>query len=132
MDLKDLTPKSNTVEVLLVHPSSGEELHNEDGTPMTITVYAQHSPEYKAVFYEMSDERLKTMSKDGKIELKTADMEKASLEALAKTTKDWNITFDGDQPELTVANAKAIYTEVFWIKEQLEVALANSLDFMKG
>lgn len=132
MDLRDLTPKSNTVEVLLVHPSSGEELHNEDGTPMTITLFAQHSPEYKTVFYEISDERLKTMSKDGKIELKTADMEKANLEVLAKTTKEWNITFDGEQPDLTVDKAAAIYKEVFWIKEQLEVALANSLDFMKG
>ena len=132
MDLKDLTPKSNTVEVILVHPQTGEELQNDDGTPMSITLYAQHSHEYKTVFYAMTDERLKVMSKGGKVELKSADIEKANLEALAKTTKECNITFDGKKPELTVANASEIYTEVFWIKDQLEVAVANLLDFTKG
>lgn len=132
MDLKELTPKSDTVEVTLLHPATMEELQNEDGTPMTITLYAQHSPEYKEVFHAMTDVRLKAMSKSGKTELKAADIEQANLEALCKTTKEWNITFDGKKPELTVANAEAIYKEVFWIKNQLEEGLANSLDFMNG
>jgi len=53
------------------------------------------------------------------------------LELLAKTTKEWNLTFDGEQPKFTVAKAKAIYSEVFWLREQIEEALNTSLDFMK-
>ena len=39
MDLMDLKPTSNTVEVTLKHPNTGVVLKNEDKTDMTIVVY---------------------------------------------------------------------------------------------
>jgi len=43
MDLMNLKPTSDTVEVKLVHPNTGDQLKNDDKTDMTITVYASHS-----------------------------------------------------------------------------------------
>lgn len=131
MDLKDLTPSSDTVEVTVVHPSTFEPLTNDDGSEMTITMYAPHSKEYKAAIHEQTNKRLKQSQSKKKVEFTAEDLEDAGLELLAKTTKAWKITYDGKKPKLTVSAAKEIYSEVFWIKDQIEEALSNSLDFTK-
>ncbi len=61
MDLMNLKPTSDTVEVKLVHPNTGDQLKNDDKTDMTITVYASHSKEYKSAMHEQTNKRLKAM-----------------------------------------------------------------------
>ena len=126
MDLKDLTPKEFTVDVPIVHPVSGEPLVNDDGSEMTITMYAPYSKEYKAVLHSQTNKRLKNRDK----EITAEGIEESTLELLAQTTKSWNITFDGEQPKCTASKAKDIYTEVFWIRNQLEAGVDKTLDFI--
>ena len=132
MDLINLKPTSDTVEVALVHPNTGAALKNDDKTPMTITVYASHSKEHKAVLHEQTNKRLKAMQSGKKQDFTAQDIEEATLALLSKITADWNITYGGEKPKLSVAKAKDIYEEVFWIKDQIEGALADSLDFTKA
>jgi hypothetical protein len=131
MDLKDLKPKSDTVEVEIVHPNTLEPLKNEDESTMTITMYAPHSKEYKAVVHEQTNKRLKQSQKNKRMELTAEDLERAGLELLAKATKSWNITFGGKQPKYSIDAAIDIYDEVFWIRDQIEEAINESLDFTK-
>lgn len=132
MDLLDLTPKTDEIVVAIKHPIKGEVLKNDDGSDMTITLYAPYSKEYKKVLHEMTNKRLKKMQSKGKNEITAEEIEEATLETLAKTTKEWNITFGGEVPKLSVAKAKEIYDTVFWIKAQIEEATEASLDFMKA
>ena len=132
MDLINLKPTSDTVEVALVHPNTGAALKNDDKTPMTITVYASHSKEHKAVLHEQTNKRLKAMQSGKKQDFTAQDIEEATLTLLSKITADWNITYGGEKPKLSVSKAKDIYEEVFWIKDQIEGALADSLDFTKA
>lgn len=132
MDLKDLKPKSDTVEVDIVHPTTLEPLNNEDGSTMSITLYAPHSKEYKALVHEQTNKRLKQVSKTKKSEITAEELERTGIELMAKATKDWNITFDGDQPKFSVELAIKVYDEVFWIRDQIEEAVSNSLDFTKA
>jgi hypothetical protein len=132
MDLLDLTPKSDEIVVTIKHPATGEVLKNEDKSDMTVTIYAPHSKEYKKVLHEMTNKRLKKMQAKGKNEITAEEIEEATLDTLAKTTKGWNITYGGEVPKLTVAKAKEIYDSVFWIKAQIEEAIESSLDFMKA
>lgn len=132
MDLKDLKPKSDTVEVEIVHPNTLEPLKNEDESTMTITMYAPHSKEYKAVVHEQTNKRLKQTQKNKRMELTAEDLERTGLELLAKVTKTWNITFGGKQPKFSVDAAMDIYDEVFWIRDQIEEAINDSLDFTKA
>lgn len=132
MDLMDLKPTSNTVEVTLKHPNTGDVLTNDDNTDMTIVVYASHSKEYKNVMHEQTNKRLKKMQKDGTQEITSQEMEGSALEVLSKITCDWNITYDKKKPKLSSSKAKDLYEEVFWIKDQIEEAIANSLDFTKA
>tara|TARA_R110000851_G_scaffold97162_1_gene210716 strand:- start:62 stop:460 length:399 start_codon:yes stop_codon:yes gene_type:complete len=132
MDLKDLTPKSDTIDVTLVHPNTGDELKNPDGSNMTICMYATHSPEYKKVMHSQTNKRIKAATKGDDLTMTSEDLESSTLDVLANTTKSWDITFSGEKPELTIKKAKEIYTEVFWIKVQLDEAVTNSLDFTKA
>jgi hypothetical protein len=132
MDLLDLTPKSDEIVVTIKHPATGEVLKNDDKSDMTITVYAPHSKEYKKVLHEMTNKRLKKMQQKGKNEITAEEIEEATLDTLSKTTKEWNITYGGEVPKMSVAKAKEIYDSVFWIKAQIEEAIESSLDFMKA
>ena len=131
MDLKDLTPNLDDVIVTIKHPTTGDVLKNDDGTDMTITVLAPHSKEYKKAQHEQISKRLKKAQKSKSQDVDYSDIEEATLEVLAKVTKAWDITFGGEKPELTVAIAKSIYDVVFWIKNQIEEEVSDSLDFMK-
>jgi hypothetical protein len=130
MDLFDLTPKSDTIEVTLVHPNTEEALLNSDDTPMTVELYAPHSKEYKAAMHEQTNKQLKK-SKGGRkdIDIKAEDLEKASLDLLVKVTKSWNITYKGEKPGLD--KVEEVYETVFWIKSQIEGGLNDTLDFTK-
>ena len=132
MDLMDLKPTSNTVEVKLKHPNTGVVLKNDDKTDMTIVVYASHSKEYKELIHEQTNKRLKVMQSSKNTNVTYQDMEKATLDMLSKITCGWNITYNKEQPKLSIAKAKQLYDEVFWIKDQIEEALADSLDFTKA
>jgi len=133
MDLKNLTPASDVVEVILVHPTTLEPLMNEGSdNEMSVTLYAPHSKEYKKLMHEQTDRRLLQMQKSKKMQVSSADLEKSTIEILAKATKEWDITYDSESPKLTVAKAKEIYSEYFWIKDQLEEAINDTLDFTQA
>ena len=132
MDLMNLKPTSETVEVKLVHPNTGDKLKNDDKTDMIITVYASHSKEHRAAVHEQTNKRLKAMQVSKKANFKSEEIEEATLALLSKVTASWDITYNGEKPKLTFAKAKELYTEVFWIKDQIEEALADSLDFTKA
>lgn len=132
MDLKDFAPKSDEVEVVVKHPANGEPLTNKDGSDMVIVLHAPHSKAYKEAMYEQTNKRLKVAQGSNSIDLTAQDLEQASLELLSKVTKSWNITYDDKQPKLTVAKAKAIYDELFWLKPQLEEALNSFEVFTKA
>jgi len=132
MDLKDLTPTSDTVDVNIVHPTTLEPLLNDNSDPMVITMYAPHSKEYKAAIHEQTNKRLKQAQSKKKVDLTAEDIEEATLDLFAKTTKSWNITYDGEEPNFSVSKAKEIYSEVFWIRDQIDEAVSNSLNFKKA
>lgn len=133
MDLKDFTPKTDEVEVTVKHPVNGEPLTNEDGSNMVIVLHAPHSKVYKEAMYEQTNKRLKAaQAANGNMNLDAKDLDRASLELLARATKSWDITYEGKKLKLTAAKAEVIYEELFWLKPQLEEALNKSQAFMNG
>ena len=129
MDLKDLTPDSETVTCTIVHPIQREPLKNDDGSDMVIELYAPYADEYKKVLFEQQNKRISKV-KGGKVEIKAEELEEAGIDLLSKVTKSWNITYGGEQPKLSAKKAKEVYKEVFWIRQQLEDAVDNSVAFM--
>ena len=129
MDLMDLKPKSDTIEVILKHPNTLEPLTNDDGSEMTVTVHAQHSKEYRGAVHDQQDRRIAKLQKTSNNKYTSAELETDTIDLLGKVTKGWDITYGGDKPKLTAAKAKEVYSEVFWLRSQIEEALSESLDF---
>ena len=125
----NLKPTSDTVEVMLKHPNTLDPLLNDDGSEMTVTLHASHSKEYKKIVHEQQDRRIKMMQKKAKSQISAQDIERDATDLLAKVTAAWDITYGGEQPKLTVTKAKEVFTEVFWIREQIEEAFSDSMDF---
>ncbi len=125
----NLKPTSDTVEVILKHPNTLDPLLNDDGSEMTVTLHASHSKEYKKIVHEQQDRRIKMMQKKAKSQISAQDIERDATDLLAKVTADWDITYGGEKPKLTVTKAKEVFTEVFWIREQIEEAFSDSMDF---
>ena len=135
MDLMNLVPTTDDIVVTLKHPATDEVLKNDDDSDMTITTYAPHSKEYKAVVHEQTNLRLKQMQSKGNRNtniITAEELEVATIAMLAKTTKDWNITFDGKKPKFTIEVAKKIYEDVFWVKGQVEDGIAEGEVFTQG
>lgn len=132
MDLKNFVPQSETITVELLSPMAPYEvIKNPDGSPMTIELYATHSKFYRSEMHEQTNKRIKQMSKkrNTSTDITAQELESAGINLLAKMTKSWNITYGDEVPKLTVEKAEEIYTEVFWIRSQLEEALSEDLGF---
>lgn len=129
MDLMDLKPKSDVVVATLTHPSTGEVLKNDSGTDMTITVFANHSKEYKSAMHKQQDKRIVAMQKGNELSISSEQLEKDVIILLSKITKDWDITYNKETPKISEATAKSLYEDVFWLKDQVESALSTSLVF---
>lgn len=123
-DLSDLTPSSDTIEVKVVHPKTGESFNNDDGSQMVVELYAPHTKEYKSAFYKQATARMKMQDAE---EMDYEALESAALDLLSNITKSWDITYGGKKPKLTPTKAKEVYSEVFWLKSQVEEAM-NSFE----
>lgn len=134
MDLKNLIPTNDTVELVVKHPSTYEPLTNEDGSEMTITFYAPHTKEYKSAVHEQTNMRLKQMQgkRSSKNNVTAEEIEASSIKLLAKVTKDWNITFGGKKPKLDVATALDLYKDVFWLRDQADEAFSEAEVFTQA
>lgn len=132
MDLSEITPQKDTVEVILTHPSNQETLFNKDGTEMSITVALPHSDVYKKALREQQEKRFAKAAKKGKQQFSAEDIEESTLNLLANTTVDWNITHKGETPKLTAGKAREIYKELFWVREQIDEEVNSTDVFMKN
>jgi len=123
-DLQKFAPQNDTITVEL-------GVDNDDGSPMTIEVYASYSKEYKSLVHKQANERIKKMNKKKNQYLSVEELEASQLDLYVGITKDWNITYGGKKPKFSEEKAREIYTEIFWIKDKIEEAIQDSADFMK-
>lgn len=111
MDLSKTIPDTDTLKIEIEY--KGEVLKNDDDTPMWIEVYLPHSKEYRKIRHEQAD----TLMERRQEKLKSSEAEDLGLDFMAKTTKDWNITFGGSQPKFTIKKAKEIYGQLLWLSD---------------
>ena len=130
-DLFNMIPTDYTVVVTLKHPATDEVLTKDDGSPMTITVYAPHSSVYKAVMHEQTNKRIQKAAKAKKVTITAEELENSQLEILAKTTKDWSIQLNGKTPKFSIAEAMDLYGKIAWLRAQVIEEQENYSDFLK-
>lgn len=124
MDLENLKPKSDVITTKIKHPSTGEVILNDDGSEMYITTLSPHSSEYRNKLFKMSREKLSDRSEEDK-DLDFDKLYDASIDLLAEVTCDWSITYKGEAPKLTKKKAKEVYSDLFWLKMQVDASVQD-------
>lgn len=131
MGLNDIGKVKETTDVELLHPATGETLTNEDGSVMTITVHGPYSSTYKAISHAQQNKRLmKAQRTGGKLNLTAEEIEASSLDLLIKCTAGWNITLDKKPEEFSQDKARKVYTEMPWVREQVDAIFADTRAFL--
>ena len=123
---------SEGVAMVVRHPQTDEPLVDEkSGRPVTITLLGEDSDVYKQVSHRSSDERLKKRVKKGRIEIRTAEIERDALEVLVACTKDWDgIVLDGQGLEFTPDNARKLYTRIPFVRDQAAEFINDRANFL--
>lgn len=94
----------------LHHPKTGAEL------PVVIWLQGEDAPGYRHLLRRQIDRQLR----DRQLEPSAMDLETRLLERLAALTLRWEkVTYDGADFPCTPENARRLYSEQLWIREQV-------------
>lgn len=127
MDISNFIPKTDTVDVELTNPMTGEVMTNEDGSPMTITVFLPHSKRYKEVRHEQTNRRIQASQKKGGKTITAQEIEAETIDLLIKTTASWDITYKNERlDKFDEKVAREIYEVAPFIPEQLYEGVAEA------
>lgn len=131
MDLMNIGKTKETTDVTLYNPVNSEVLTNEDGSEMTITVHGPYSKKYKAIAHAQQNRRLqKAQRTGGKLNLSAEEIEASALDLLIKCVDGWSITLGGEQPDCTEAKVREVFTDLPWVREQVDAALGDAQAFL--
>lgn len=131
MDLSNIGKPQDTTDVTLYNPVTSEVLTNEDGSEMTVTVHGPYSKKYKTISHAQQNRRLqKAQRTGGKLNLSAEEIEAAGLDLLVKCVSGWNITLNGEKPDCTEAKVRDVFTEMPWVREQVDSALGDVQAFL--
>lgn len=94
----------------LRHPKTGVDL------PVVIWLQGEDAPGYRQVLRRQIDRQLR----DRQLEPSAMDLENRLLERLAALTLRWEaVHYDGADFPCTPDNARRLYSEQLWIREQV-------------
>ena len=131
MDLQSLIPTTDTITVILKHPVTDDVLMKDDGTEMSVTVYAPHSKEYREVAHQLANKRIQKVQKSKKNSFTSEEVESSVLDLIAGTTKDWDLIFNKKALKFSVAEAFDLYQKLPWLKSQVVEAQEDYTSFLK-
>jgi hypothetical protein len=128
LDLSKLSSSDNGAVLELRHPVTGEVLTTDDG-PVTITLLGSDSDASQKAQRDAQRRRLR---KGPGFRITPEMLEAESLTLLATLTQSWQGIGLGGEEELpcTEDNVKRVYTEVKWIRKQVESFITEIEHFL--
>jgi len=116
----------------LRHPATGAVLNQDDGSPVTITLAGSDSERYRKAERSNQNRRLKNSAGRRGLTVTSEELENDNLEVLAAATVAWaGIVLHGESLDCTVANARKVFKEIPWAREQAEQFVAERANFLK-
>lgn len=116
----------DTAEINIAHPLTGEE------TGMKIRVVSLDSDKYHQISMKLQNENIKYARKNrGKT---TAEkLSSDAIELLANVTVGWdNIKINGKDLPFSLENARKLYEDYAFIKEQVDEFIGDRRNFIKA
>lgn len=117
-------------EVQIYHPGTNEDLG------ITINILGKDSDEFQKVSRAQSKKRMAKLAKGGGFRtsvISVEEIDRDGLELLAACTKSWSgVIVEGKTVECNKDNAIDLYERFPWIKEQVDAAMGDRANFIKG
>lgn len=126
-------------DIELLHPTSGE------ATGVFVTILGKHSTTFRDIVRERVNHRVKKESyaaRRGKpLDPRTAEqVEAEAIDLIVACTVGWHtgdkaaqsIPFNGEELPFNHANAKRVFTERLWVREQIDNAIGDLENFIKA
>lgn len=132
MDLSqfDTSREGLTSDLVLLHPTKGTPLADEDGKQVVITLLGSDSKEFRAAAHAVANKRL---SRKGRRQQRATaeEVEQAAIETLAAITAGWsNLVVDGETLPCNKKNVISVYNRFPWILEQVEEHVHDRENFL--
>lgn len=111
----------------LLHPGTGKP------TKAVITVRGHDSPTYQAKKHEMMRANIERARNKDAVERTPEEVDQDGIGILVNSTIGWTgLKLDGVDYPYSEANARALYKKYRWIYEQVDKAVHNRANFLKG
>ncbi len=114
----------------ILHPVTKEPLG------FSITVLGSDGAAFKKISIEQARRRLAKMEKNGGFKpsaVSQEEREEDAVELLAACTTSWTkFNLEGANPSFNFDNAVALYSRFPWLREQVDQAIGNRANFIKG
>lgn len=129
MDLGKLTT-SESATLVLLHPQTNLPLGGEK-TQITIELAGIDSETYRNAKHKTANKRMERAQRmAGKYKLSAEELEEEQLQLLADCTIGWkNIELNGKPLEFSIPNAKKLYADFPWIRQQVDTFTGDRGNF---
>lgn len=132
MDIMDLQPATEARPLILVDPSTGDDLVN-DGKPIRIFVEGPDTPRMIAVDRKIQQRRLRVAQRTKKIDLDVEDIETETLERIVASITGWeNIATGGKPLAYSPEAARDLCEKVPIIRDQVDMFYRDRGNFLKA
>ena len=113
----------------LLNPGNGDPLTKDDGSSVGIYLLGRDSDAYRQAQRKVTNRRL---SQKSSTSITAERLESEANDILAHCTVSWNgIVYKGEELECNAANAKRIYKEIPWLKEQVDEFVAERANYLE-
>ena len=134
MDFSDVSAAAENGAVLELKDPTGELILKPDGSPVTITLMGTESKQYKKARNAIGDRYLKKATPRKAAMAETTEEAISDLASqLAAVTISWDgIIRSGITVECTRDNARALYIDCEWVREQADNFVGERRNFWKA
>lgn len=114
-----------------------EVLHPTTGVPtgVTITLVGIDSKIYQDAQHKINNKRMKSSFRRAgvRFQVTSEEIEQETIELLARCTLDWeDVDWGGKSLPFTYENAKMIYSELAWLREQCAAFIEDRGNFLQN
>lgn len=131
LDLSPLKTTEDGVPLEVRHPTTGAVLMNGTNEPVTLVLTGADSDKAKKAERATVNRRFKMAGRRSSV-MTAEELDADALEILAACTLAWSgFALDGQELECNAQNAKRLYAQFPWLREQAESFRQDRSNFLK-
>ena len=125
------TAKEDGEWLEVLHPVTGQVIRDSEDVALQICLLGKDSKQYRKAQRSITERRMKSRSKASRMNAEAIEIE--AIDVLVACVTDWKgLGSDGVELVCNPANARKVFTEHLWLREQVDEFVDDRGNFMKG